>query len=670
LDDNFSELVIAVFAPLRAAGVSPETQEVYKQKYIAQYANKDGAGIIATSKELKTRFDYLKEEHLAQIYIYATSAWETTPLSEIQLSPSMRTDAVVLALKPKVMNGSTFQIHKIEGAFPFNDVKRMIRDTTVLDLSDEAKCKLPFFISKELTLGGNITSSLDKKDKSYSLYEVGINEKTNEVKFLFIGEPRKKGHPMGDIMTFSMPLYTYKFLAEDGREYVLFSVKELTLGRHKVTGMRIVISDLSPFGDSAKFSTMRQVLFVHTAEPDIHQLKPEEAQAIASKHDYETFMYSLRGGYKHPVWFEKFMAAWLLSGKDSGYPLHIAWLSEAGGGKSKYMTALYEQFRELQRPAAIGTLKGLVPHFGGSVPDEGYLCKCQRFGFVDEFFSILRRSTFNKQDTDSGTSLMLPILEHMTYQGDSGSHASITVKPSMRALFCSNMKNYYGFENMFEISQHISNAFMSRILWYVQTDAHVAFVNAYKAKVAEAEREAGEPLYPKHSAEFVSLVDYCTSFMLPVKSETVEQIYAEYETRAVPDGLAEVYRARSRHHIACLVDGIAKVNWITQKRDKLEIRDEDIIEASAIFGTIILSWTPQSALGNEWVPVSIKLNYLSYDQRKLYDFIKSKPNVGREDALVFAPNSEANLQFLVDKGLLELKRSEEFGKWLYEAKAG
>lgn len=674
-DELFSRLVYEVLAPMRTANAPPEEQVSWQNRYCAAFAA-DKELLPKLNKEILAAYPKIRASDLNQLYIFAKNLGASTLVAERSEEPDANLSAITLALKPAVDSGGSVQLRHIQADFSFADVKRLIQETATLDFQARANCRLPFFISRETEIDGCIISSMYKGLKNMKLFQATSD--STGIHFNYFDEPIE--HAPGNRrnvagkLEFFWPFHCYKFLADSGEEFVLFSDKQLDLGRFKVAGMRALIADATPFGDTSRLVSIRRCLFVYSVETDVRDLSDAEAREVADKFaDYEALMFNVRGGYPHPRWFERFMAAFLLSGKDSGYPLHLGWISPTGGGKSDLVQCFHSSLGEMSKIEGGGTIKGLVPHFGGPVPDEGFLVKAHRVAIVDEFFARIASMRSKSNSTEDGTFHMLTILEHQPDQYSAGNTSvPLTVQMTARAVFISNVGDYYGFNNMADICQKVSTPFLARVLWYFTTDAHYDFIQANKTRIAGLERAKGplakdQNLMPPLNQDFINLYDYLSARMLQVDPDRVQSFVKKTE-QLVPAEALPVYKSRCHHSLALIVDGIAKLNWVIERREKLEVLEADYGEAEAIFETIILSWAPQAVLSSSLVTPGSKLNYLPLLSRSVFDFLREHMGASISEIEAAFPKStviKAIVQELINYGIVLMERDEAM-VWHYK----
>lgn len=486
-----------------------------------------------------------------------------------------------------------------------------------------------FLSSENYADEGTISSSIFARPKAVDL--VTIYETTEDVTMNFFSDgTNHKASPIGK---YAVPFYFARFFSNESKsEIILLSTNPIPMGEVRIRGMEVTLRDVSQIGDNCRLPSAQPIVLLHSIEPVVRQIDSAVVDAEWKGKTHEEFAKQVFGGYRHPFWFEKLILAWLFGGKISGFPLHLGILATAGTGKSYLEECLQTQFQESSGISSPGRLKGLVPSFGGTLPNEGYLCRCKRVALVDEFFGFLRMSGgTDKNEIDSGTELMLNILEHKIRRVECGrgEAMSITPNPTAKVMLVTNCKTYYKLKNMVEFAQNVNNAFIGRTLWYVQNQAHIDFINKNKPKIIEAEQEAKDgKLYPIRNPRFVELFDFFYNTRLPINALLVDGIQKK-GLALVPEGLAEVYSSRGVHHIACLADGIAKYNYLTFNRQKLEILLEDYEEAEELYFTVVGSWNEGVNLMR--LPVKSRVHYLPLEYRELLGFVEQNCNCTIEE---------------------------------------
>jgi hypothetical protein len=517
--------------------------------------------------------------------------------------------------------------------------------------SNEDEIKLPFMVSSSFKESGHVLSKLYGSQRSISLVSL-YKGKDGLFEYNFFGSFDKDLRNSAKIAEFETEFWVYRFESTSGSKCILFSKDELDLQECTIRGMVIVMRDKAKIGEFATIPSNMPVVFIYDQQSSMHQLSDDEfaARVKGLKWDEEALCKHVFGDFRHPQFFERFMLAWLFSAKYGAppFPLHFGWLSVAGGGKSTMM----ESFEGLVgEPIAGGggtTLKGLVPNYGGMMPDEGFLCQRSRLGLVDEFFAIMRRQS-RSSETDTGTDLLQEILEHRSRISKSGrgEQGIIVINPKMKVLFATNTAHYHMLRNMTEMAQNMNRAFLSRVLWYVQTQQHVDFINRRKGMLTQREQVA-----TKCEPWFLELFDYCYLHPTLIDENKVSFIVKE-QLPLVPEALTEVYQARMQHHVTCLVDGVAKLNYLTGKKEKLEVGDEDYAEASTLLSIVIASWN--DGVDMMKIPKKARHYYLSIEIRDIYDYICAHEGItidGVKSIFGDSTRTQAKVNFLKNYQLI------------------
>lgn len=472
---------------------------------------------------------------------------------------------------------------------------------------------IPFIVSKERCLSGQVISNLDGAKKSVNLvtlYSVG-----GKFFYQFFGEGRSQECKKAPVYArYNELFYVYKFQSDTTEEIILLSPKELELSGCKIWGMEANCFDFLKIGNMAKISTTQKIFFVHSQKPSIETITENKFWKRVEKYDKDTIYSRMFGAYPHPEWFSSFITAWAFSGKLSDMPTHLSLMSPPALGKTKMLENLGQTFSQNLNDG--GTIKGLVPSFANGIPKEGYLIKCRRFGFVDEFLHIIQSSARNGSDFDGGSFALLKVLEH-----SEGEHSSafgvIKAKPKMWVIFCSNIRPYEHIKNLVDLHEKLNVAFMSRILWYVYDPEHIEFINKHKSEVMKFTKEKSQP---KHDNTFVSLVDYMHTIIIDIPIKVVEDIHAKYRCYVPAPLELDIYDSRMIMHIYRMLDGYGKYKSVIEKRGKFILTEEDIKEADEIIGRIIKSWSQN--LDSKHMTPAMKISYLGRVHREIYDFIK------------------------------------------------
>lgn len=648
---------------LQGIGVSLDLIYSYQRKVSDCYEAKNYKGLQDILNELEGRYPTFVANGLGS-YLQTLS---TNEVIDTQVDDAPRDPTPYFnALKAQLYaSKEKYSLLKVDVDLNFEETKDLIRKLALSCQLDNAPfnsdaIKIPFLITNSFVDTGMVLSKLFGSQRAVTLVTGYVAEQSGEVRFAFFGSSQgTDARGLHRFASYTTQMWIYRFQSDSGKQYLLVSKDPVDLQYCKVRGMVVDIRDNARIGDSARIPVNLPMVFVYDQIPSVNVLSHEEFEkAVKAKgFDREGFSKHIFGSFRHPPFFERLMLGWLFSGKygNPPFPLHLGWLSVAGGGKSTLMERLSALFQEEVAGGSGSTMKGLVPNYGGQMPDEGYLCQRRRIALVDEFFAVVRRAG-QADKTDTGTDLMQEILEHRQRINKSGRGESgiILTKPRMKVLFATNTKHYHLLRNMSEIADNMNNAFLSRVLWYVQTPQHVAFVNRHKDKV-----ELQTNNTPDYQAWLMEWYDYCNVNSLPVEIAKVGEI-VEDQYPLVPEKLHEVYRGRMQHHVACLIDGLAKVSFMCNERDKLEVQPADYEQARELLSVIVGSWNNEVDLMK--MPVRAREHYLSIENKDVYDFVCKNVGINRAklDEVFKEAHIEGRLNFLKQYELIRTDNYQNY----------
>lgn len=508
----------------------------------------------------------------------------------------------------------------------YEEIKELTRELvrycfeTSREETPENRFALPFLLSENCEVEGDFIMRFGDHLQNVGLTSIYYEASTRLLHVRLFGEGRSNSVKA---RAYSEAFYQYRFMGEDRKEYLIFSKDEIPNGRAKVTGMYCgVVDDLKLATATSRMPAIMgklEIIFATSVVSQVQTIDLVRFKELTWGWTADSMAESVLGKFRHPPWFEKFILAWLFSGKASGFPLHWMMLAPPGTGKTQLIeNIVLHKFREFEVvDGSINTLKYVIPHYGGTFLNPGAFARCRRVCGLDEFFTMLRRNNYSGKDADADTGLLTALLEHKERMGGSGKHESSPIRASAKALMATNPR--YGLANMADCAESLNKAFMTRSLWYVQTAQHVAFVQNNQPDLVSVPLEQALPAY---DPRFIEVYDFLNSSLLDVEQRHVRSIFAKFK-ELVPLDLQTVYVGRSYHHIVCLIDGIAKVNSIIEQRPVLEVLQSDVDEAEQIFGMMIASWNEN--LNLKAMPAYIRKGYLALEDRLAYDFIDKNP---------------------------------------------
>lgn len=478
--------------------------------------------------------------------------------------------------------------------------------------------KKAFLISDQRSWDGRISVELSPTKEKFQLLK--IYETDEGYEFLHFGESasKYKGRNVEDVH--NQGFFVYKFVA-DATEYLLFSTEKLSPMSCEVKGTHYKLNDYKEVGENAGLPVNQDIIFCHSVEPAIEAMSAEEVRDFAEGEDHDWFASKLFGDVRQPQWYEKLFLAMLSVNEDYGYPSGLIEMAEAGTGKSWRLEALARAIDESQgvHTGSGGTVKGLIPSFKDSPPDEGYLLKTRRIACVDEVFNLLSsaRDGSNQNMKDTFRPL-LDLIEHQDRTFSSG-NGSIRAKMEGMAYMAGNPS--YGVGSIMEAADKLDQAFLSRFILYDQLDTHIQFIENRKFEVDKPKEE----MMPEVDHDFISMLDFFRNDLrVKVNGRRIQRVKDDLRDK-VPSNFESIYRARYDHHMKNVAAGLAKVNSLIEERDEFEVRDRDYAEMREIFEVVISSWSRTADLEN--LSVQARPYYLPHEQRKVYEEIRDNPGV-------------------------------------------
>jgi len=501
----------------------------------------------------------------------------------------------------------------------FNVCESFYRDTA----------KSVFVISNQQEWDGRISVELSDTKEKYELLKV-YTDKDDGLYFKHFGQknPNKGYNQVTDL---NKSFYEYKFVADD-KEYLALSTERLDTVRCNVKGMKVSLNDYKTVGEESKIAVNQDIIFVHSVDPAIETLNEQQLDTYRDGLDHDDLITSLLGGWRQPEWFEKLMVADLMVNDENDYPSHFIWLSKPGTGKSKAIESLLRSLDEHQKEPFTGsgsTVKGLVPSFKDSPPDEGYLLQTQRIAAVDEKMDLLSNSV--KQGGNSND-VFRPLLNLLTHDPRKFESGNGSIKGQMMStMWATGNFNAYGIQNMKQLANKVDTAYLSRCIIYSQTESHVDFINRKKAEVKQKMQEKGlseDDLFPERDDEFISMLD-------TMREEKYAQIdflqcrdIHDELMEKVPGYMREVFRQRGAHHIENITLGITKYHYLVEDRESLEAKDKDYRTAKKLFELIISGWMD---VDTEKLSVEARKEALTPPQRRVLNVINDTPGIEKKD---------------------------------------
>ncbi len=506
------------------------------------------------------------------------------------------------------------------------DICKKISENLVTQFyKDYDQMIFPFIVSKNKTVSGRVVQCIGKHEQILvsNTYKGRNNA---EIKTRYLDDI----HPLNS-EKFSITMYAYNFVANDldakngFQTYTLLSKDYLPMDELKITGMAVPIKDTLKIGNTGNLQIATNTIFVIDYTKVIKSISDDEFKTMIENYRTHDALYDLYFSIlRQPDLFEKFLLAMMFCSKGSeGFPSHIGLFGPAGCGKSKLLEAITGTFGEV-RLLETTTIKGIVPNFGGNKPDPGLFIKSKRFCAVDEFLNLLV-----KNERIEEMRLFNSLLTHADGVSASGKHNdAINAKPTATMIFVTNfIKGRV--PNFISLCEKIDVPFLSRFILYNYNDAHVEFIRNNEDKVSELlARESRKynkqisisTYLDKYNPDAIQITDYLKDKPVIYSTKEVAKIYDEVKLIIPADSnVLELYTSRSKKHIATILDGITKYNYILENRSgDFEALPEDYELTKDIWYMIVGSWTENY----NRMPAKYRERVLTEDELAVYYCIK------------------------------------------------
>ncbi|MBI1935709.1 hypothetical protein HYS31_04680 [Candidatus Woesearchaeota archaeon] len=509
-------------------------------------------------------------------------------------------------------------IYYSNSLLPYENIKKAIKNIY------ETHQKAAFIISKSITIKGKILNTKYKHKENISLLKIG--KRTNkqgieEFEIFFIGDRADYRH-WRIIDEICGHFFIYE-LIYNRKKYLIFSEEELSSEEYFIEGILIENDDLGDIGHHTKISLKLPLIFVNKAKPRIikyqnhDELFKDVKNMSLTKDKLFSFIYSRTDGnsYRHPSYFEELDAAFLFSAKygDKPYSLHRLDIARQGAGKTFRIEAIHEKMDETQDivDGSGSTLKVLIPSFKNIQAEQGALIKSNRVCCVDEFLRILCR--IPKEDREPQLGALNPLLEHSVREFGSG---NCSLVGSMKSKLLAVSNDIYGTKTMPELCERIDNPFLSRLLvWYLDKK-HIKFIEKGEGKE--------ETKLKIDKDKWLSIYDYMQTFRASYDNENVNEVYNRYtETDILPEKVRDVYTARYKHHINCLIDGLIKTRCLCEPDPSFAAKEEDYRLLELMWGTMLRNWID---VKKQELDEMAKKQLLTQSQRYILEIMQQNGN--------------------------------------------
>jgi hypothetical protein len=489
-------------------------------------------------------------------------------------------------------------IRKVDNFYPYHIIKSGIKETYTKEQT------LTFFINKNISIKGKITNIIEDglielplltKATKIDKRKDGVEDTIRQL-FCF-GDKIDREWTHEEVLTGKF--FLYRMIAKNGdnqESFMVISDIKLSLEEYTIEGMMLDLEDYSDVSKYAKLMKKNHVIFVNSAKPsrivfkDSSELFNVLDENKITEDIFYKYLFSIkqedsRMYFKHPRYFERFIASCLISARydSSPYPAHPLVIGKQGGGKSKAQEAIFEKMQEVVPivEGAGSTMKSLIPSFKGETTKAGAMIESNRICFVDEFFRILMR--VEKDERESQLTHLNPLLEHKMRRFASGNNF---LDGQMTSKLFAVTNPVFGTSNMQMLCNKLDNSFVSRVIVWFQDEEH------YKQVTSTNESDL-EIIYGQFDNNLLlSIYDYCNSFKIRFDTKKLNEIYLS-GARFISDmqeNVRGVYSSRYKHHIACLLDGITKLRCLFERDGSFEAKQEDYDNLKQIWDIMLIGW--------------------------------------------------------------------------------
>ena len=339
--------------------------------------------------------------------------------------------------------------------------------------------------------------------------------------------------------------------------------------------------------------------------------------------------------YRHPMWFEELIIAWVLSGKmdDPAYPLHLFLFQKGSGGKSTLQRRVggFLGIEEIDIwKGDSSTVTSLIPNFGQTPPDVGWLAKQKHFGFLDEFFG--RHRSKDGENYLSAYESMKSLLTHSKTKGSSGK-GEVTANATAKFMFSSNFK--YGITDLETFMRKTDPALVERVLVYNFSEEHYRFVEGRREEVKDT------TTYPSYMPDefYRHLILWSQKFnvkgispkrLREIRKSLIKTGYGGEKEQAK----VEYVDARLNHHIECIIDGLVKLRYFSEGRfmEDMHVKEEDYQKAQMIIEIVSSTWINEFDIKH--FTKEARMHMLTPTAKTTIDFVKESGGKCMESDLI------------------------------------
>jgi len=438
----------------------------------------------------------------------------------------------------------------------------------------------------------------------------------------------------------SLDFWLYR-VVDNGREYYVYSDKELSQEVQEMHGMIIPVDDFAELSRSLRLKSISNIFILKESIPAVQSIPKEElinftkalSKIGSSPEAFKDYLFYHKEDnriYDYPEIYNKLKIAQLLSGKYEGYPLQMIKVGPAGTGKTCEQEINDQLFQEEQGilEGADSRPKSLEPSFKEKPANIGYIAKCNRFAMIDELFKMVENDIKVSNDANAYSGHLGSLnflLEQKKRSVGSGNNNSVVIKSTAKIFVTTNPM-----QKRLRIANHvgvIDPTTLSRFFIWVQDEAEQEkaykkewkvprtpkqdypkqksfsantitsiYDNCYMVKKIE-NKYSLEKVYAEKDKEkyteikpFLTIYDSCQEFLSNIEEQKVRKII-EGVTARITGQMLSVWRPRALHHSVLILDGLVKFRCLFKDFDStFQAKQEDYDDLERILHHMVNSW--------------------------------------------------------------------------------
>jgi len=518
------------------------------------------------------------------------------------------------------------------------------RNTAINMMVKPENTKLFFIAHSNDTVTGRPQLIENNKRKIVLVRKVEKNIKKDKgrddtiIQYKFLGDLYDKRYDGREMELLALDFWMYRVITLGGKEYYILSAVKLPNEVCDFKGMSIELDDFAEMSRSMRIKSLTNVFLVKEVIPSVKIISKKDMvestkeKDICEKDWLDFLAYHPLGNFnRFPKPVELLRSAFILAGKNQGYPLHLGVMGIAGTKKTMgHLDTLGYKFSEEPNicEGANSRIKGLIPSFKEVPTNIGFLAKCERIGLVDEIGKMVEFEMAKHQfQTNNTLGELNFLLEHKKRSVSSGNSPECQVQATAKFMFVTNPLGKKS-----DIYSHvgpIDPTTMSRILWWVQSEEEVKFVmspegivenHAEKfatippytcARVIEREEKCGISCNSivslakvwgekRDRSYFLSLFDSCYSFLCEIDDLRVHKIVNVITSLTKEPMKSSVWKPRALHHTKLVIDGLCKHRCLFKDYDSsFKANEEDYKLTEEILTLMAKTWDTDFNI-NSW----------------------------------------------------------------------